>query len=375
METDNRKYQAGRRRTRACTRSSSGAVRLRSSVKRQPLAGCPSYYWCPPLDSATADRISKPRMEEVKLGIEPPHYCLGIDKTEKDLIRLQPWLEVLSDIRSYGSHLLPRCLDSSQRNVVDLTILGALFRQYLVFLDSTYELLRNGAVHASWHQLRGLFESRLSIHWILSADTDARALQFYVADLRQQRRDSLSLISGTPENQDQAAAQSHFNISSADLASDEAARLQAKVQKIDSILANPKFAAINVEFDRIQGNRPFDKWWFQPFSGLTSLAALAKDAGLEAEYKLLYSPMSRVSHASLFSGQMEFSGAEFSVKPIRSLIHFGDVLTLTYSYSIDVFRKLLVRYRSGEEESFSRRYSEKWQPLVMNPPTVSYESK
>lgn len=108
-------------------------------------------------------------------------------------------LELLKEITNYGSNLIPRCFVSSDRHLTDVVVLACFLKHAVGMIDAIEILLSEGAVNAANVPLRSLFESRLSLHWILKEDSTRRANQFYVWYLRRKRFGIQRIISGTPE--------------------------------------------------------------------------------------------------------------------------------------------------------------------------------
>src|SRR6185437_6967204 len=72
---------------------------------------------------------------------------------------LKPWLDVISDMVNYGTNLIIRCVNSSDRKTKDRIVLTILLRQAVAMLDGIEVLLSQGCTHVANLQVRALFEA------------------------------------------------------------------------------------------------------------------------------------------------------------------------------------------------------------------------
>lgn len=57
---------------------------------------------------------------------------------------LKPWLDLVRDLVNYGTNLIVRCVQSSERKTKDRVVLTILLRQAVAMLDSVEVLLSKG---------------------------------------------------------------------------------------------------------------------------------------------------------------------------------------------------------------------------------------
>ena len=101
--------------------------------------------------------------------------------------QLKQWCDLIRNIASYGSNLIPRCFVSSPRRLKDAVILAILLRQVVAMVDGIDLLLSNGACYVAQLPFRALFECAAYIDWILLGDANKKSLYYYVHNLRRKR--------------------------------------------------------------------------------------------------------------------------------------------------------------------------------------------
>jgi len=113
--------------------------------------------------------------------------------------KLSPFITLLRELVDYGVDLLNRCSERGG-SLADLIIIGHFFKHALTMLDAVEIQLSRGAVFAAGVSARSMLESYIYLEWLLTADTEKRARQFYVWHLRQKRLWARRAIKGTLEN-------------------------------------------------------------------------------------------------------------------------------------------------------------------------------
>jgi len=122
------------------------------------------------------------------------------ERHEKDAqTYLSKHTELLIDFINYGSSLIPRVYDSSNKKLEDIVVIAVLLKQVVAMIDAVEVLISKGAVSTSHLQARAAFEASLYIDWILQGDSEKKAKYYYVANLRNQRLWALRFKTGTPE--------------------------------------------------------------------------------------------------------------------------------------------------------------------------------
>ncbi len=297
---------------------------------------------------------------------------LDRDRTLADVNEhLQPWVRLIRDITNYGTNLVPRCMASSGKKLEDAIVLATLLRQAVAMLDGIEILLSNGAVYVSNLQRRALFESSIYIDWILESDTEKRAAYYYVHNLRRMRIWASRSQPGSPEWQEFSSVVNDFRIRIHDEVRDSD---KTKVLEIDRALSQPKYSAINKEFDELRRGKRYDSSWYAPLlhRGQRNLGAISRVVGRESQYRLLYSGASEVMHASNYGHHVKFADGKLTLFPIRLLQGFEIVLSFSLSTAIHTYMTVLKKYRPDELSNFGRKYLENWQNEFRNMPKVQY---
>jgi Family of unknown function (DUF5677) len=284
---------------------------------------------------------------------------------------LKPWLELILDLVNYGTNLIVRCVQSSERKTRDRVVLTILLRQAVAMLDGVEVLLSKGCTHTANLQMRALFEASVYINWILAGDSEQKARYYHVHNLRRKRLWASRGQAGSPEATRFAAEMGKYGLGITDELKE---RSRQQIEEIDRILAQPELAAINADFDAAKAKRRVarDVAWYVPL-GQPSFAAIARATANSALYVILYSGASEVMHSSSDDQHVQFEAGKLTIKQIRSLAGFEPVFRFSVSIALDLYQKILKEYRYGELPAFSRKYVEQWQKQYLNFPKIKYE--
>lgn len=239
-------------------------------------------------------------------------------------------------------------------------------------LDGIEVLLSQGCTHAANLQMRALFEAAVYITWILAADSERKALYYHVHNLRRKRLWASRTEPGSPEAAAFATEMGKYHSS---LSDEIKGKAKQQAQEIDHILANPKLAPINADFEAAKLKRRLkrDVAWYVPL-GHANFAEIARATGHRSLYAILYSGTSEVMHSSSDDHHVEFEAGKLTIKPIRSFVGFELVFRLSVSIALDLYRNILNEYRPGELPAFSRKYVEEWQKHYMTELRIKYQT-
>jgi len=285
---------------------------------------------------------------------------------------LSRWIALMQDLVNYGTNLIPRCFTSSARTLGDVILIGTLLRQAVAMLDGAEVLLSNGAVHSAKLQMRALLETALYIDWVLLGDADRKTDYYYVHNLRRKRRWAERIRGVSPAGREFVEMMDAIGVPTPQ---DRKNLAEGQIAEIDRVLAKPRFALINADFeDHRKGTG--DTHWYSPL-GPKNLREVAKSVGKLPQYVLWYSTSSEVIHGSNYGDHVKFKpeSGRITFEPIRYLENFGSVYHFSVIITIPVYRSLLEKYRPGELPAFSRKYLESWQKDFMNVPTVNINSE
>jgi hypothetical protein len=296
------------------------------------------------------------------------------DKYEKDAkVHYAKQLELLEDLVNYGSWLIPRAFDASEKRLKDIVIIGVLLKQVVAMLDALEILVRSGSVHAAHLQLRAMFEASLYLDWIIQDDSEERASYYYVSDIRRQLLWALRILEGTSEQKvfstDMADFARVFDLKSPELQ----ALAKTNLMTLDQRLKEKRFCAVNEKIARTRGKGKFEPSWYRAL-GKQSLGSIAKDVGRFPEYTVIYEQGSLVAHGSSYRDHVEFKGkGNVAFKPLRWLDSADYLIRVSTSIVLGTYLSVLRRYRKGELTNFGKKYIDSWRGPFQHIPTVKYE--
>lgn len=299
-------------------------------------------------------------------------YILNRDEAVKAINdHFQDTVTLVRDIVDYGTNLIPRCFKQSSRRLEDIVILAVLLKHVVSMLDGIDVLISQGCIYAAHLQVRSLFEAFLSLEWILKDDTEKRAKQYYVWNLRLRRKWVLRFVSSSNEHEDFARKVEKYRdiLSNGIEKHSEVARQQADA--IDELLGKEPYAEINQGLESLKGDRKFDVPWYTP-CGPNSVADMATRVGCGAEYEVFYSKYSQIMHASAQLDNVKFECDSINFEPIRKLDRIKDILDVGVAFSFRAYRTVLKHYRPEELPNFSRKYSQEWQKAFLTIKKITY---
>lgn len=299
---------------------------------------------------------------------------LDREKHERDVKEyFSKHIDLLIDLANYGSNLIPRVYDSSNKKLEDIVVIGVLLKQIVSMIDAVEILVSKGAVGPANLQARAASESSLYIDWILKSESEKKAKYYYVSNLRNQRLWALRFITGTSEKEIFSKAFQYLekHLITADL-EDLEKQAEEELTKIDSLLARNGWDEINLEFEKKKNKKTGAETYWYKLLGVTSVRQLAKQVGRLGEYDLFYSRSSEVMHATSYRDHIQFSKGTVSFEPIRQLKDLHMLLRFITLVAISSYISIVKHYRYGELSHFSRKYVQDWRDAFLNIPLVSY---
>lgn len=285
------------------------------------------------------------------------------------------YTDTLKDIVDYGTNLILRCLNNSEKSHKDIVVLPIFLKQIIEQLDAASVLLSCGCVVPTNLNLRSAFEASVYIDWILSSKSQRRAKAFYIWNLRRQLRWNKRALVGSLENKSLLKDMKGLPFSSS-LNNPEAQKsIKDIISEIQNNLNLRVYRAWNIRFDSKKGNREYDPNWYEIFfKKRTSFYYLCKTVKRSAEYRLIYESGSEIMHCSRSDTHINVPDTgQLAVKPIRDLTQFGQLSQLLIGVGIRTYRKIIDFYRPEERSRLDKRYIEKWRKAHMTPVTVNYE--
>lgn len=282
-------------------------------------------------------------------------------------------LEVARGMCDYGSDLLRRVFETSEKNFGDLIAL-VLFRQFLAMFDTVVIGLENGAAYGAEPSLRAALEASWSLEWLLTKGSDHDRRCFYVADIRNRRLWNRAFIKGTREYA--AFRQSGSNAAQILEASGHlVSGARADLKRMSRFLQRPSYRAINAEFAKREKKYRAARTvpWYQ-VSKARSPRMMAKQLGREDEYWALYQNYSGTTHGAKVRPHVGISGDRVTVEPIRLPDNqWGSTFTFAIALALKTYRVFVRSSRPDEEERFDLTYIERWRNAFLNVPSVTVD--
>jgi len=278
--------------------------------------------------------------------------------------------DLLEELVNYGSNLIPRCFESSEKKLHDTVIILNFLKQAVALLDSIDILTSKGSTVPCFLCLRSLFEISTYLEWIFQKDTEKRGSLYFVWDLRRKLRWTLSI---KPETREYEAHERHMSDSNVPVMPPgvDAKLIDAQIALLNAKLLVPECASINQEFERIK-NGLTDKDWYTP-AGVSNFREMAKAVKRQGEYKVLYSSFSAITHGLALDQQISFSEGRVNFEPIRNLIKLDEIFRHTLNLALRIYRSTLTHYRPGELENFNRKYMTEWRERFLSVKSVEYK--
>lgn len=281
-------------------------------------------------------------------------------------------LDLLVDLSNYGSNLVLRAFNSSQRQMADIVLCGVLLKQVVAMLDATEVMLTAGCGNAAHLPARTAFEASVYIDWILVGDSELKAKRYAVSNYRDQRDWARRATPGSPEAEQLNALLEPYQIDVHAKHPELAASAAATLAEADRVLGQPSLAPVDKEFSDARGRKKHDVDWYH-LDGINSLRHLSEKVGRLPEYEMFYSRGSQIMHTGTYKDHVIFTKGAMKFKPIRNLEDVGPLVSFVCSsVGIATYRKILSRYRPAELAAFGRKYLEDWRDPVLNVPRVTY---
>lgn len=280
---------------------------------------------------------------------------------------------LLREVVDYGTNLIIRCFESSEKKAVDLIILGGLLKPAVGWLDAVDVLVSNGAVWAAQSPARACYEAQLLLLWILADDTERRARQYYVAELRRRRLWDLRSLPGTEEYERIKPSLEQSAIFDEKEEPQKVAKLrQAATEELEAVtkqLEQDVYREINAEFERLKGKRP----WYAAFSGPTNFRELAQRLNVLGEYDFIYTNLSEAVHSASFRQQVTIKNKKAYFEPIRHLQGVDHIIRVVLSVAFRAYGRVLEKYRPDEVQNFAQKYVTAWQSRFLGLKSVQYK--
>ncbi|WPJ97808.1 DUF5677 domain-containing protein [Coraliomargarita algicola] len=307
---------------------------------------------------------------------DTPHKSI----LDRSIFRLQieesfaPQLKLLEQMVNYGTNLVPRCFDSSDKQLPDIVCIGSFLKHAVSALDAIHILVQEGATTACQAHIRSIFEINLYIEWICQEDYEKRGVAYFVWNIRKKRYWNRCALEGTAEHKAHQQHMKGMDTSRTSKRFDQA-ELWNAVNQDDKRLQHPELATVNDMFEQRMKKSGKDVEWYVPF-GVSGLRDIAIKLNKEAVYKVFFGKLSEATHGQTLEQQLYFSDTTgvMHFDHIRTLARVDDVFKLTFLQVMDLYSQTLRRYRPDEEKAFYHKYQNEWRDAYWRVPKVSKQN-
>ncbi len=301
----------------------------------------------------------------------PYNDLLNRDSVKKEVEKYIPeQIELLKQLVDYGTHLIIRTFVSSKRNLESIVIISVLLKQFVTLLDSIHILLSNGATIASHLPSRSLFECTLYITWMLENKTTTRTQQYYVWEKRRKLEFLRSFVKGTVEHKKFSKAIKKYEHSLQEQFKTYEKSAINEIKDINNLLQSKKYNELNLQFENLEKKRYIK--WYQP-NGPNSIKDLSYRLNYQAEYEIIYTTFSKITHSNVLSDQIKVQNNKVIFENIRSLNESQTVLLIVLSLTMDIYMKILKKYRPEELVNFRKTYKIDWRNAFQSIKKINYD--
>lgn len=284
--------------------------------------------------------------------------------------RLQPQLEALDDMVSYGSRLIQETFESGAKTPVDVVVLGVLLKQIVAMADSVVVQLREGVVHPAFLQVRAALEALLYLEWILAGDSKFKANCYIVSNMRHNDLWASRDLQGSPEARAFGKAPGEIGV-------------QAKLsfplpENVAELDPDKTYQSLTLEEGSTgKAGSPGPErraqaraQWFN-LAGANSLRRIAQQVGRLQQYHFQYAQGSHVTHHTLYKDHVRVDNGQTQLREIRDGADADELVQSMMQIALGAFVSVLKQYRPEELAAFGKTYAELWRSQFLaigNPP-------
>jgi len=274
--------------------------------------------------------------------------------------RLGQFSDSIEEAVSFGTHIIKWCLEDipeSKRDDAHLVPI-LLFRHALELLDSISILVRPGSIDPSKIILRGLLETVMSIEWILQADTNRRAMAFWVWHAHHNLRiyEKLDPASNSGKQFRSKLKKDRYG---KNLSIPQIPDLQQMTKNLNNLLTKPAYAQAELEYQRLSQGRRKNPDWYSFFGGPPNREQLADKIGLSGIYEVLYRNWSDVTHGTdVIKGKLSSPGkGQIEIVQIRFVKDVQTVTQNSLSLALQLFVSMIKYFAPNREKDFENWYA------------------
>lgn len=226
-------------------------------------------------------------------------------------------------------------------------------------LDGVAVLASEGCAEPAKPLIRSAFEAWLGVLFILEKDNERRGLSYHVAHAHRKIKLYRKLDGANEAGKEQRKRIKGDPIGEEILDLFEATDLGPRVLRLEHMLSQSPYSAIEAEWRRVKKSKGAPNW-FSLFGGPSSISALAHLLGKAFWYDFMYSEWSDAVHAGGGMGHIAENRSardgSVAVRPLRHPDGLQSLLVLAAGIATDVSREILSKYGSDADREMMRRF-------------------
>lgn len=236
----------------------------------------------------------------------------------------------------------------------------SLFRQSLELLDSISVLIKNSCVLPCKTLLRSLFETMLSLEYMLQSDSANRGRNYILCWKHEQQGRLKQQLEGDKLKQifverlkDDKVLKNMKTPPISDSDIKQAVELKEKIFK--STTYSGAEASFQEKKARRKGQDP--RWWFSLNNGPENIYKLAEKLKRPAQYDLLYREWSGYSHGTeSMEGTVDFRKGEIGFHQLRNPNNAEFMAFVAITFALTIFQIMLREYSADKIGAYSEWY-------------------
>jgi len=282
---------------------------------------------------------------------------LTLDEDLKKI--LDAFSDLISEMVYFGTHVLKWAINKPLKGDEHVPTF-LLFRRILELADSISILIKSSCIDPCEIILRSLFESLLSLEYLLSDKTKSkrRAIDFIVWTKQQKILSYRRWDPGDPMfndfqallRRDDLLKNTNFN---------EIPEVKESIRKLQESLRFSGYEESAKEYNKIKRlTRKHPKYWFNLHNGPTSIEELARYLNRPAQYRILYQLWSSAVHGTKLD-RFEIDGSKtLFIIQIRCPENAQFITFMTSSFLITCIRLFINFYIPEKRDYFRNWYKE-----------------
>lgn len=272
---------------------------------------------------------------------------------------LNKFSDFLDEITNFSSHVFKWSVDNIKKGDEYVPVIQA-YRHILDMADAISVLIRESCAEPCKMLLRGIFESLLTIEYILEEDTENRGKDFVIWNRHHRLR---ILCRYDPD--DNVYKEYIANIKKDNILSGSKSvtvpDIKDKIERHCRIFRHPAYEESEKEYQRIKNQtKRYPRWWFNMHNGPSNIQALALYLGRPAQYEVLYRPLSEFSHGmAIIEGKIEIEEpGKVAISQIRLPTDAQFIVQMTASFMLTTIRMFLSTFAKNKLIELAKWYKE-----------------